>query len=91
MYSHDYHLIRLLDKTNLLQVEIVDDTSALAEAGHTPRQEFVRSMLAMGRVPIPILLRDPSNLQGLNLAHKGLGDDVICAAAEVRVYTADGA
>lgn len=73
-----------------MQVEIVDNTSALAEAGHTPRQEFVRRMLAMGRVPIPILLRDPSNLQDLNLAHKGLGDDVICAAAEVRVCPVGG-
>lgn len=65
------------------QAEILQDTSALAEEGHTPRQEFVRGLLAAGRVPIPILLRDPSALQDLNLAHKGLGDDVMCAAAEV--------
>ncbi|CAM9116440.1 unnamed protein product [Pylaiella littoralis] len=65
------------------QAEIVGDTAALSEEGHTPRQEFIREMLAMGRVPIPILLRDPSALQDLNLAHKGLGDDVMSAAAEV--------
>lgn len=66
------------------QAEIVGDTAALSEEGHTPRQEFIREMLAMGRVPVPILLRDPSALQDLNLAHKGLGDDVMSAAAEVQ-------
>ncbi|CAM9221678.1 unnamed protein product, partial [Ectocarpus sp. 8 AP-2014] len=65
------------------QVEIVGDTGALSEEGHTPRQEFIRKMLKMGRVPVPILLRDPSALQDLNLAHRGLGDDVMSAAAEV--------
>lgn len=59
------------------------DTGALSEEGHTPRQEFIRKMLKMGRVPVPILLRDPSALQDLNLAHRGLGDDVMSAAAEV--------
>lgn len=59
------------------------DTGALSEEGHTPRQEFIREMLAMGRMPVPILLRDPSALQDLNLAHRGLGDDVMSAAAEV--------
>eukprot|EP00752_Nemacystus_decipiens_P005020 g4560.t1 len=65
------------------QAEIVEDTDVLSEEGHTPRQEFIRRMLAMGRMPVPILLRDPSALQDLNLAHRGLGDDVMCAAAEV--------
>ncbi|CBJ31908.1 Hypothetical leucine rich repeat calcium binding protein [Ectocarpus siliculosus] len=65
------------------QVEIVGDTGALSQEGHTPRQEFIRKMLKMGRVPVPILLRDPSALQDLNLAHRGLGDDVMSAAAEV--------
>lgn len=58
------------------------DTGALSEEGHTPRQEFIRKMLKMGRMPVPILLRDPAALQDLNLASKGLGDDVMCAAAE---------
>lgn len=66
-----------------MQVEIVGDTGVLSEEGHTPRQGFIRKMLAMGRMPVPILLRDPSALQDLNLAHRGLGDDVMCAAAEV--------
>lgn len=66
-----------------MKVEIVGDTAALSEEGHTPRQEFIRKMLAMGRMPVPILLRQPSALQDLNLAHRGLGDDVMCAAAEV--------
>ncbi|CAM9343850.1 unnamed protein product, partial [Scytosiphon promiscuus] len=57
------------------QVEIVGDTGALSEEGHTPRQEFIRKMLKMGRMPVPILLRDPTALQDLNLASKGLGDD----------------
>lgn len=59
------------------------DTTALSEEGHTPRQEFIRKMLAIGRMPVPILLRQPAALQDLNLAHRGLGDDVMCAAAEV--------
>lgn len=59
------------------------DTKALSEEGHTPRQEFIRKMLSMGRMPVPILLRQPSALQDLNLAHRGLGDDVMCAASEV--------
>lgn len=67
-----------------MQVEIVGDTGVLSEEGHTPRQDFIRKMLAMGRMPVPILLRDPSALQDLNLAHRGLGDDVMCAAAEAR-------
>lgn len=63
----------------------MQDTGALSEEGRTPRQEFIRKILAMGRMPVPILLRDPSALQDLNLTHRGLGDDVMCAAAEVRV------
>lgn len=68
------------------QVEIVADTGALSEEGHTPRQEFIRKMISMGRVPVPILLRDPAALEDLNLAHRGLGDDVMCAAAEVILH-----
>lgn len=64
------------------------DTGALSEEGHTPRQEFIRKMISMGRVPVPILLRDPAALEDLNLAHRGLGDDVMCAAAEVKLYSA---
>lgn len=63
------------------------DTGALSEEGHTPRQEFIRKMLKMGRMPVPILLRDPAALQDLNLASKGLGDDVMCAAAEASKQT----
>lgn len=59
------------------------DTGALSEEGRTPRQEFIRRILSMGRLPVPILLRNPSALQDLNLAHRGLGDDVMCATAEV--------
>lgn len=61
----------------------MEDAGALREEGRTPRQEFIRKMLAMGRVPVPILLRNSAALQDLNLAHRGLGDDVMCAAAEV--------
>ncbi|CAM9374928.1 unnamed protein product, partial [Discosporangium mesarthrocarpum] len=65
------------------QMEVVDDTSSLAAEGHTPRQDFLRKLLEMGRLPYPVLLRDPSRPKELDLGHKGLGDDFIQATAEV--------
>lgn len=55
----------------------------LKEGKETPRQAFIRKMVSLGRVPVPILLRHPLALEELNLAHRGLGDDTLCAAAEV--------
>lgn len=55
----------------------------LSEGKGTPREAFIRKMMSLGRVPVPILLRHPSALDELNLAHRGLGDDTLCAAAEV--------
>ncbi|CAM9606226.1 unnamed protein product, partial [Phaeothamnion confervicola] len=64
------------------QRNMLDGQEALLSGrGRTPRQVFLRSLLRLDRAPLPVLLRERRHPGELNLAHRGLGDDIVAAVA----------
>jgi hypothetical protein len=53
------------------------------ESELTPRSLFLRRLLQLGALPVPILLRDSSDTSSLNLSHRGMGDSIFAALVEV--------